>query len=96
MDSIMQRDKRCIVTGYIAPLHRHHIFGGSRRKASEKWGCWCWLRPDWHNMSDYGVHSNKELDTALKQECQKKFEALYGHEKFMEVFGKNYLEDEIC
>ena len=28
----------------------------------------------------------------LKQECQRRFEALHGHDTFMEVFGRNYLE----
>ena len=56
-----------------------------------EWGCWVWLRADWHNMADYGVHFNKELDTWLKLEAQAAFEAKYGHQKFMDVFGKNYL-----
>lgn len=89
--SIMQRDKQCYVTGATENLHKHHIFQGCRRSASEKWGCWVWLRADYHNMSDHGVHSDHEFDMRLKKECQQEFEALYGHEKFMEVFGKNYL-----
>ena len=91
MDSILQTEKECYITGSISQLHKHHIYGGSRRKTSDKWGCWVWLRADWHNLSDYGVHFNKDLDTRLKRECQERFEKLYGHEKFMSVFGKNYL-----
>jgi hypothetical protein len=51
-----------------------------------------WLRGDWHNLSNYGVHFNKDLDRKLKQETQEKFEELYGHDKFIEVFGRNYIE----
>lgn len=58
---------------------------------SEQYGTWVWLRADWHNLSDYGVHFNKELDRKLKVLTQEKFEEKYGHEKFMQVFGKNYL-----
>ena len=87
-DSIMQTEKRCFVTGFTGQLDRHHIFHGIRRKAAEKWGCWCWLRHDIHmKLHD----SDKALDRALEMECQRRFEALYGHQKFVEVFGKSYL-----
>ena len=89
--SIMQSGRECYITGSTTDLHRHHIYGGGRRQASEKWGCWVWLRADWHNMSDYSVHYDAELSLQLKQECQRRFEALYGQAKFMEVFNKNYL-----
>lgn len=92
-DSIMQTERECYITGATQGLHAHHIYAGSRRKASDKWGCWVWLRADWHNLSDYGVHFNPDLSMRLKRECQEKFEELYGHDKFMEVFGKNYLND---
>lgn len=72
-------------------LHKHHVFGGRRRKASEKYGLWVWLRPDWHNLSDYGVHFNKELDTLLKQKAQEAFERDHTRKEFMEIFGRNYL-----
>lgn len=91
MDSILQNKKECYITGDTQGLHKHHVYPGSRRKASAEWGCWVWLRADWHNLADYGVHFNLDLDRRLKQECQEKFEELYGHDKFMSVFGKNYL-----
>ncbi len=92
--SIMQTDKECYITHSTSELHRHHIFyGNANRKKSERYGCWVWLRSDWHNMADYGVHFNHGLDTYLKQECQRKFESIYGHEKFMSVFHRNYLEE---
>ena len=89
--SILQTEKECYITGSTDGLHKHHIYFGQNRQNSEKYGCWVWLRADWHNMADYGVHFNKELDVRLKMECQRAFEKLYGHEKFMTVFGKNWL-----
>ena len=89
--SILQKDKECFITGAHDGLHKHHIFRGSRRQAADKWGCWVWLRGDWHNMAPYGVHNNPELDDDLKRKAQQRFEELYGHDKFMAVFGKNYL-----
>lgn len=90
-ESILQKSKECYITGSCEGLHKHHIFRGSRRQAAEKWGCWVWLRADWHNMADYGVHNNLRLDADLKRAAQTRFEELYGHDKFMEVFGKSYL-----
>ena len=90
-DSILQDARECYITGSTEGLHRHHIFAGSRRNASEAWGLWVWLRADWHNMAPYGVHNNRDLDRRLKQTGQEAFEAIYGHEKWMEIFGKNYL-----
>lgn len=87
--SIMQDEKRCYISGSVGRLDKHHCFHGSRRKAADKWGCWVWLRHDIHMM----LHErDKELDRRIEAECQRRFEELYGHEKFMEVFGKNYME----
>lgn len=88
----MQTEKECYITHSTLNLHKHHIFfGTANRKKSEKWGCWVWLRDDYHNMSDRGVHFDEELDKRLKKECQQRFEELYGHDMFMMVFHRNYL-----
>lgn len=92
MPSIMQEKKVCYVTGSTQNLHAHEVFfGNPNRDKSLQWGCWVWLRGDWHNQSDYGVHFNRELDQKLKQATQVEFERRYSREKFMEVFGKSYL-----
>jgi len=86
--SIMQDEKKCFITGSETQLDRHHVYAGSRRKASERYGCWVWLRHDIHME----LHDrNKALDKMLRRTCQEQFEAVYSHEEFMEVFGKNYL-----
>lgn len=91
--SIMQTEKECFITHSTTGLHKHHIFGGANKNKSEKWGCWVYLRHEWHNTSNLGVHSgNTALALELKQLCQLEFEKLYGHEKFMEEFGRNYLD----
>ena len=89
--SILQSEKKCFVTGDTNNLHKHHICGGPNRKHSETYGLWVWLRADWHNLSDYGVHFNKEFDTKLKQLAQRKFEETHTREEFMRLIGKNYL-----
>ncbi len=87
--SILQGDnKTCYVSGSSKELDCHHIYAGSRRKKSDEWGCWVWLR---HSIHMALHQQDPELDKRLKRECQEAFEAIYGHEKFMELFGKNYL-----
>lgn len=83
---------RCIVCGSKFNLHTHEVFyGSSNREKSIEWGCYVKLCPYHHNASNEGVHYNRQRDLWLKKLGQRKFEELYGHEKFMEVFHKNYL-----
>lgn len=95
MRSVIQKEKRCYKTGGIYDLHKHHIFGGACRNLSEKYGLFVYLRSDWHNMSNYGVHFNREFDLQLKREAQRIFEKTHSRVDFMRIFGRNYLwEDE--
>jgi hypothetical protein len=85
--------RECYITKATEGLHKHHIFGGANRKLSEQYGLYVYLVPRLHNMSDDGVHFNREFDLRLKREGQMKFESLYGsREDFRRIFGKNYLE----
>ena len=87
-ESILQNEKECFVTGRRDHLDLHHIYAGSRRKASDRYGCWCWLTHDIHME----LHDrNKTLDKMLRVVCQERFEEIYSHEEFMAVFQKNYL-----
>lgn len=83
--------KECYVTQAKTVLHKHHIFGGPDRKHSERYGLYVWLIPEYHNMSDKGVHFDKMFDTELKEFGQREFEKRYSREKFMEVFRRSYL-----
>lgn len=92
MDSIIQKDKECYVCHTTLCLHSHHIFFGSNRKNSEKYGMKVWLCGKHHNLSSEGVHQNRQLDLHLKKLAQERFEAEYGGKnEFLRVFGKNYL-----
>lgn len=90
--SIMQKERRCYVCGTTYDLHEHHIFFGiGNRKNSEKHGFKVHLCGRHHNMSNEGVHFNRELDLRLKRECQAKYEETHTREEFMGIIGKNYL-----
>ncbi|MDO4379086.1 MAG: hypothetical protein Q4C64_08190 [Erysipelotrichia bacterium] len=91
--SIIQKDmSKCYVCGTTTDLHTHEIFFGTAdRKKSIEWGCYVRLCAKHHNMSNAGVHLCHWLDRKLKEIAQKEFESLYGHDKFMEIFHRNYL-----
>lgn len=75
-------------------LHRHEIFyGTSNRKKSIRDGLVVFLSPAMHNMSDNGVHFNREFDIYLKQIGQKAWMDHYGKtvDDFIRDYGKNYL-----
>ena len=83
----------CFFTG-SALVERHHIFGGSSRKASEKYGFVVPLRPDLHPNGVMFVRSeeNLQIDQKLKKMAQQYYEAHYGsREDFRKEFGKSYL-----
>lgn len=92
MKSIIDNEKQCLVCGSTSNLHKHHIFyGTANRKLSEQYGCWCYLCGRHHNLSNVGVHFNKQLDTNLKQHAQKRFNEVYPELDFVKIFGKNYI-----
>ncbi|SBV94079.1 conserved hypothetical protein [uncultured Eubacteriales bacterium] len=92
MDSIIQDTRECYITGDTQGLHKHHIyFGNPGRRISEENGFWVWLRWDWHNGAEYGVHFNRDLDLRLKRECQERFEETNSREEFRRLIGKSYL-----
>lgn len=87
--------KECFICGSIRNIEKHHIFfGTSNRKNSDKYGLTVHLCQIHHRDSRIGVHFDIQFDIELKKLAQKKFEQKYGHEKFMAIFGKNYLETD--
>lgn len=91
--SIISNKRECWVCGTEYGLHRHHIFYGSaNRKQAEKYGCWVYLCGRHHNLSDEGVHFNKNLDNKLKRLAQEEFEKNLGtRNDFIKIFGKSFI-----
>lgn len=79
------------MTGRTEGLHKHHIYGGPNRQISEKNGFYIWLTPAFHNLSDKGIHFNKDFDLEVKMECQRRFEEEHSRDEFMALIGRNYL-----
>lgn len=94
MKSILQDRKECFVCRTTQNLHEHHVFEGGtngNRKMSEKYGMKIWLCAWDHNMSDDGIHFNKDLDLRIKRMAQTKFEETHTREEFRGLFGKSWL-----
>jgi hypothetical protein len=68
----------------------YEIFFGQYRQLSIKYGLQALLCPE-HHRGKYGPHNNRTRDLELKQQGQQWFEKLYGRNKFMLVFERNYL-----
>lgn len=90
--------KKCYLCGRNGRgdrLERHHIFGGPRRKLSEKYGLTVWLCGErCHRTGPYSAHQNDEIADYLHRYGQTKAmqEQGWSKEDFVKVFGKNYLD----
>ena len=85
---------RCGKNGKADPLDEHHIFGGSRRKKSEKYGLVVYLcHRECHIFGEKAAHNNAETMQALHEYGQRKAMEEQGWitEQFILEFGKNYL-----
>ena len=90
--SIICNEKKCYLCGSTQNLECHHLMHGTGwRKLADKYGLKVWLCAYHHRDNKHGVHGNAELDLWFKQLAQNCFEIVHGHEKWMEVFGRNYL-----
>ena len=77
-----------------APIREeHHVMHGTaNRKLSEHYGLKVYLCPYHHRSGPQAVHRCRQTDILLIQAAQRVFERKYGYKKWMEVFGKNYLD----
>ena len=90
MDSIIQKEKVCLVCQTTIGLECHHIFPGPRRQLSEEYGLKVWLCHE-HHTGIQGVHFNKDFMLELKQLAQTIAMEEYGDKVWYERVGKNYL-----
>lgn len=100
MKSYMQKDKECYLCRRFfgicndAGLHKHHIYeGNANRRISERMGAWIWLCGRHHNLSGFGIHFNKDIDLEVKRTAQRMYERDHTRDDFVELIGKNYLEE---
>ena len=80
-------------TERFSGAHRHEVFFGVNRQKSIEYGLVVFLTPAMHNMSDKGVHFNREFDLQLKRIGQAAAMKKYGWtvDEFRKIFGKSFL-----
>ena len=75
----------CMCGAYRTDLHE--VFSGPNRQASKDYGLVIPLCRRCHEL----IHKNSAVRRKWQEWAQRAFEKRYGHDKFMEVFRKNYL-----
>lgn len=78
---------RCYLCHRYGDVEVHHCLHGIRRKAADQYGLTVHLCQICHTL----LHDHGFNDKFLEQTAQITFEREYGREKWMEVFGKNYM-----
>lgn len=74
--------------------HRHEVFfGTANRKESIEDGLVIFLSPELHNMSDKGIHFNRNFDIWAKRAAERAWIDYYGKtvSEFINRYGKNFL-----
>ena len=97
MKSIIQEDREhCFICGRNARadywgLDEHHVYGGSNRKMSEKYGLKVYICHERCHLN--GVHKDADLNRQVQAIVQKRAMQYYGWdtETFIRIFRKNYL-----
>jgi len=92
----MKRDKkrvkkhRCQVCGAYGVTQIHHIFGGARRRISEKHDFVLELCPSCHEKA----HNDASFGNALKHDCQMEFLEQHTLCEWMELMGRSWVEKD--
>jgi len=92
MKSIIENQEGCYICGRSGNTEVHHVYFGNNRKHSDDCGLTVELCRECHRGTN-GVHGKNgyELNLRLKVQFQRLFEKLHGRERFVQIFGKNYL-----
>ena len=85
----------CELCGRYGEVHRHHVFPGSLRSVSERWGAVAILCVECHE-GNHGVHRNRQMAEALKAETQKRIMRAenWNMAQWRIEFGKSYITEE--
>ena len=89
--SIISTYNQCFLCGSTRHIEIHHIFSGVNRKKSTKYGLVVPLCDKCHRGTN-GVHNNYEKMLYLRKIGQQLFNKYYPNERFIAIFGKNYLD----
>lgn len=73
-------------------LQEHHAMPGTaNRKLSERCGLKVYLCLEHHTQGPEAIHNNIRHQRLVQRKAQEAFEAKYSHEKWMDIFGRNFI-----
>ncbi len=78
--------ERCFICRRYRPEQVHHVLHGSYRALADRYGLTVHLCIRCHS----DLHDKGLYDKELEEIGQEAFEAEYGHDEFMRIFGKNF------
>lgn len=86
--------RECFICGILesdyVQMHRHHLIEGrGRRQISDRYG----LVVDLCVKCHYKAHHDSIVADQLHKEAQRRAEQQMSREEFINLFGRNYLED---
>ncbi len=85
--------EHCFVCGQYYP-QIHHVFFGSKRSISDRFGYVIPLCMMHHTGSKYCPHQDRDIDLAYKRFAQRHFESTIGtRNDFIKLFNKSYIID---
>lgn len=87
----MRGNEECRLCGKIGPTEEHHVFSGSYRKLSDKYGATVRLCPKCHSY----IHSGKGYEDKRQLQCDVQYELMDANEwdlnQWLQIFGKSWI-----
>lgn len=94
LETINENGAPCsFLSGRCGWIERHHVFGGTLRPLSEKYGLCVFLTHEEHNEAPDGVHYNQANADALRAKVQRIAMEHYGwsEDEFRQIFGRSWI-----
>lgn len=82
------QDDTCYICGKHGMMDVHHMLHGPYRKMADHYRLTVHLCKNCHRL----LHDTGLNDRELQRLAQKTFEKEYGHDRWMDEFGKSWLE----
>ncbi len=98
---LQEKDGRCYLCMKLdhdfrihGAVQEHHVFGGPNRSKSEAEGLKVYLCLNHHTAGPAAVHNNQENMRIIREDAQRAYEQTHTRAEFMELIGRNYLDEK--
>ena len=84
----------CAICGKPFAMTHEVFYGNPYARFSQDYNMTIKLCYDHHQHHKTGIHFDRAFDLKIKRKYQTVFEKEHGHEKFIEIFDKDYIAME--